>query len=88
MIQRVKINEPRRFRKRNWVALTMINIFGELDDKEVYNSFPMFMTFCKSLEETMVFRWLYIRAVRDIATHRGILHLTQIKLHYPDYKVL
>ena len=32
----------------------MINILGELDnlDKEVYNSFPMFMTFCKSLEET------------------------------------
>ena len=51
----------------------MINIFGELDnlDKEVYNSFPMFMTFCKSLEETMVFQWLCIRAVRDIhvATH-------------------
>ena len=37
-----------------------------LDNKEVYNSFPMFMTFYKSLEETMVF--LYIKAVRDIAT--------------------
>ena len=67
----VRHHKTRRFRKRNWVALVMISIFGELDnlDKEVYYSFPMFMTFCKSLEETMVFRWLYIRAVRDIATH-------------------
>ena len=33
------------------------------------NSFPMFMIFCKPLEETMLFLWLYIRAVRDMDTH-------------------